>query len=310
MYFNSTPSKNGRSSSFRAAVSSTSSSSLLSSFVTPSPNLNAKKRTKVKNCSDEKNKKDNGGSLKQTTLTQILPFYEHTCSPSVVTAAVKNTNASQVVTDKIKQENNKDNAASIDLTDYSSDDAGFLSKAAQVVEHNKVIAKEMRQLERLCELRELPFFSLEEMKPHYPLTQLGEDPRGWRPRFEWQVQPAGLCQHCHCSFPNCHKEQFGFYCELSNVQFVDLQESIGTLGEVTEEDIKDVLKRAYNEYLCIRLFESRRLLDANKAYSPPKCLEESISFARSYQYFQFTQMNFLWKSRVKDDNDNENNGMY
>ena len=93
-----------------------------------------------------------------TKFTILREFYCSVCCCYInKNTQVKNTKSQVVLTDKIKR-NNKGNAASVDLAAYSSDDDDFLSKAAQVVDHNKMIAKELHQLERLSEFHELPFF--------------------------------------------------------------------------------------------------------------------------------------------------------
>ena len=136
---------------------------------------------------------------------------------------------------------------------------------------------------------------MEEMKSTHPLSILGEDPRGWRPVFNWDtdVPPsADYCPSCKCTLPNCHDKQFSFYMELRVVNHVDTAVARQTIGTMVESDIRQVLRDSYNEYLRIRLFESRRLLDSYHDYCVPKCLMEGISYKCSFQYSSLDSTSF------------------
>ena len=82
------------------------------------------------------------------------------------------------------------------------------------------------------------------------------------------------------------------------INHVDNAVTKHTIGGMVEEDIQQVLRDAYNEYLRIRLFESRRLLDSCHDYCVPKCLSEGQGVCRAMQYFQNRQYFFLVESRI------------
>ena len=77
-----------------------------------------------------------------------------------------------------------------------------------------------------------------------------------------------------------------------------------TIASMTEEDINEVLRRGYNEYLRIRLFESRRLLDSFTDYSLPQCVLEGAAYHTAKRYFQSKQYDFLLETRIDITQDN------
>ena len=77
-----------------------------------------------------------------------------------------------------------------------------------------------------------------------------------------------------------------------------------TIASMTEEDINEVLRRGYNEYLRIRLFESRRLLDSFTDYCLPKCIVEGAGYNTVIKYFKSKQYDFLMESRIEYTQDN------
>ena len=68
---------------------------------------------------------------------------------------------------------------------------------------------------------------------------------------------------------------------------------------MTESDIEIVLRCAYNKYLRIRLFESRRLLDSFTDYCLPKCIQEGAGYATAIKYFLSKQYDYLMNSRIE-----------
>ena len=181
----------------------------------------------------------------------------------------------------------------------NQDDINF-EKLSQVIEHNRSIGNDLRELDRLCALREQPFFSLEEMRSTHPPSVLGEDPHGWKPKYVDEMDtdlPEGHCVHCRCTEKNCHAKQFSFYMELRVVQYVDASIFHQSIGDVREEDIEKVLQDSYNRYLGIRLFKARRVIDSYNEYSPPRCLRESNAWLRCFRYLEFQQMITLAQSR-------------
>jgi hypothetical protein len=184
-----------------------------------------------------------------------------------------------------------------------------LVKVYDVVQHNNIIQGELRDLDRLCALREQPFFSREEMRNTTEApTVLHEDPRGWRPIFDWETdvppRPQDYCPHCHCTIPNCVDKQFGLYMQLRVVQEVNSAYHKATIGAMVEEDIANVLRKGYNEYLRIRLFESRRLLDSFSDYCLPKCIVDGAGYNTAMRYFASKQYDFLMESRIVFTQDN------
>ena len=181
----------------------------------------------------------------------------------------------------------------------NQEDINF-EKLSQVIEHNRSIGNDLRKLDRLCALREQPFFSLDEMKNTHALSVLGEDPQGWKPKYVDEKEddpPEGHCKYCRCTVENCHEKQFSFYMELRVVQYIDAAVFHHSIGDVHKEGIEQVLQDSYNEYLRIRLFEARHLFDSYHEYSPPRCLRESNAWLRCFRYLEFQQMNALAQSR-------------
>ena len=273
-------------------------------YTTPSPidhvMTKQKKRAKVFSMNTP-NKRD----PTQETLTQTWSDWTGTDSPIINKPYDRNVVSSStskkknVLKGKIHGTSSFNDHAYPELAE--SEDINLLH-IRDVVQHNAVIQNELRDLERLTELRKLPLFSVEEMRStHSPVT-LGEDPRGWQPVFDWETDKpptAEYCQECRCTLPNCHDKAFSFYMELRVVQHIDHTYAHGSISELVEEDVSEVLKRAYNEYLRIRLFESRRLLDSYTDYSMPKCVTEGMAHRRAMNYFQFKQYSFIMEKRVE-----------
>ena len=261
-----------------------------SAILTPSPSSKSRnKRAKKGETDGEYN-----STQQQQTLTQVWPAASTSSPPSPTNRTI--SEAVPPSSSPAPAAFNPHAYAELSLPE----DVDF-DKVIDVVNHNKVIQDELRSLDRICALRSLPFFSMEEMKSTHPLSILGEDPRGWRPVFNWEndVPPsADYCPSCKCTLPNCHDKQFSFYMELRVVNHVDTAVFKRTIGQLNESDIQQVLRDAYNEYLRIRLFESRRLLDSCHDYCVPKCLSEGQGVCRAMQYFQNKQYFFLVESRI------------
>jgi len=179
-----------------------------------------------------------------------------------------------------------------------------LVKIYDVVQHNIVIQKELHDLDRLCALREEPFFSREEMRNSTDApTVLHEDPQGWKAVFGWETDvppgPEEYCPHHLCTLPNCVDRQFGLYMQLRVVEHVNSACHKSTIGGMVVRDVEEVLRSAYNEYLRIRLFESRRLLDSFTDYCLPKCILDGAGYNTAIKYFQSKQYDFLMESRIE-----------
>ena len=105
---------------------------------TPSPPLK-KKKTSTKTKKKKVSKQIKSIGLKQTTLTQIYTEDDLSTTVPIMDGAAASFNDRRYV----------------DLT--SGDDID-LNKISDVVQHNVVIQNELRDLDQLCALRELPFF--------------------------------------------------------------------------------------------------------------------------------------------------------
>ena len=261
-----------------------------SAILTPSPSSKSRTKRAKKGETDGKY----NSTQQQQTLTQVWPAASTSSPPSPT---------NRTISEAVPPSSSPVPAAfnSHAYTELSLPKDVDFDKVIDVVNHNKVIQDELRSLDRICALRELPFFSMEEMKSTHPLSTLGEDPRGWRPVFNWEtdVPPAAdYCPSCKCTLPNCHDKQFSFYMELRVVNHVDTAVFKRTIGQLNESDIEHVIRQAYNKYLRIRLFESRRLLDSCHDYCVPKCLSEGQGVCRAMQYFQNRQYFFLVESRI------------
>ena len=92
--------------------------------------------------------------------------------------------------------------------------------------------------------------------------------------------------------------------QLRIVQEVNSAYHKATIGAMVEEDIANVLRKGYNEYLRIRLFESRRLLDSFSDYCLPKCIVDGAGYNTAMRYFASKQYDFLMESRIVFTQDN------
>ena len=107
-------------------------------------------------------------------------------------------------------------------------------------------------------LEKFPFHGMDtmvkdEFKPN------GEDPREWDHPFGSQL-PSGYCIHCKCRKELCHDKRFGLYCGLCV-----LAELIGKKGANTMfgDDVKELLKEAYNEVRCVEIVQQVGVLDTH-----------------------------------------------
>ena len=122
----------------------------------------------------------------------------------------------------------------------------------------------------------------------------GEDPRGWDHPFGSEL-PSGYCNHCKCRKELCHDKRFGLYCGLRVAELIEKKGANTMFGD----DVKELLKEAYNEVLRVEIVQQVGVLDTHNSYIPPECIENR-SMKNIMNHFFYMKFTTAMNKRLQD----------
>jgi hypothetical protein len=167
-----------------------------------------------------------------------------------------------------------------------------VSKKAKVKQETSTLKTEDDE-EELGMLEKFPFYGLNTMvrdkfRPH------GVDPRGYTHPYGSKL-PSDYCKHCKCKQNLCHDKRFGLYCGLRVGELIE-KKGAGTLFG---DNMKELMKQAYNEILRVEIVQQIGVLDTHNNYDPPKCMEDR-SFKNILNHFFYMKFTAAMKRRLQD----------
>ena len=192
-----------------------------------------------------------------------------------------------------------------ELSDNLLDDIGCSSKRRKDVLDDGVNSQEVAKRIKVKNEEDKEGSKEEGMLQQFPFHGMnilvknefnpnGLDPRGYDHPYGSKL-PSNYCVDCKCKKEICHDKRFGLYCGLRVAEEIERKGANTMFGD----DVKVLMKLAYNEILRVEIVQQIGVLDTHNNYIPPKCME-TRSMKNVMNHFFYMKFTTVMKKRLED----------